>query len=157
MRFGMYCIGRVAEPWLRSGVEEYAGRIRRYLPLAEHELKEVKGGRKQDVRLIREQEGQRLLARLPERACVVVLDQAGRELTSEGLAELLGRHMLDGTGELALVIGGAYGLSDEVKRRADLLLSLSPLTLTHQMARLFLFEQIYRSLTILRNEPYHNR
>lgn len=157
MRLGLYCIGRISEPWLRAGIDDYAGRIRRYLPLAEQELKEEKGGRKPDVRLIREQEGQRLLARLPERSFVIVLDEAGRQMASEGLADLLGRHMLEGTGELAWVIGGAYGLSEDLKRRAAMLLSLSPLTLTHQMARLLLFEQIYRGLTILRNEPYHNR
>ena len=82
---------------------------------------------------------------------------AASSSTSEGLAELLGQRMLDGTGEVALVIGGAYGLSEAVKKRADLLLSLSGLTLTHQMARLLLCEQLYRGLTILRNEPYHNR
>ncbi len=65
--------------------------------------------------------------------------------------------MVQGTPELALVIGGAYGLSDAVKKRGDLLLSLSSMTLTHLMARLLLLEQIYRGLTILRNEPYHNR
>jgi 23S rRNA (pseudouridine1915-N3)-methyltransferase len=65
--------------------------------------------------------------------------------------------MLQGTPELVLVVGGAYGLSESVKKRGDLLLSLSSMTFTHQMVRLFLLEQIYRGLTILRNEPYHNR
>jgi 23S rRNA (pseudouridine1915-N3)-methyltransferase len=65
--------------------------------------------------------------------------------------------MLDSTPELTLIIGGAYGLSDEVKQRAELLLSLSDMTLTHQMARLLLLEQLYRGFTIVRNEPYHNR
>jgi 23S rRNA (pseudouridine1915-N3)-methyltransferase len=157
MRLSLYCIGRISESWLRSGVDDYAGRIRRYLPLAEHELKEEKPGRKPDLRLIRNKEGERLLARLPEAATVVVLDENGHRLSSEGLAEMLGRHMLEGTGEVALVIGGAYGLSDAVKKRADLLLSLSAMTFTHQMARLLLFEQLYRGLTIVRNEPYHNR
>jgi len=157
MRLSLYCIGRVSENWLRSGVDDYAGRIRRYLPLTEHALKEEKPGRKPDPRLIRSKEGERLLARLPEAATVVVLDENGRGLSSEDLAEMLGRQMLEGTGEVALVIGGAYGLNDAVKERADLLLSLSAMTLTHQMARLLLFEQLYRGLTIVRNEPYHNR
>ena len=65
--------------------------------------------------------------------------------------------MLEGIPELTFVIGGAYGLTDEVRQKANRILSLSAMTFTHQMARLFLLEQIYRSLTILRNEPYHNR
>jgi 23S rRNA (pseudouridine1915-N3)-methyltransferase len=157
MRLGLYCIGRISETWLRTGIDDYAGRIRRYLPLAEQELKEEKSGRKHDPRLIRDKEGERLLARLPDRAFRIVLDEHGQPLGSEQLADLLGRHMLDGTPELALVIGGAYGLSDQVKGRADLLLAVSALTLPHQMVRLLLFEQLYRGLTILRNEPYHNR
>ncbi|AMV71154.1 23S rRNA (pseudouridine(1915)-N(3))-methyltransferase RlmH [Desulfuromonas carbonis] len=157
MRLTLYCIGRLSEPWLQAGVAEYAGRIGRYLGFTEVELKEEKGGRKHDQRLIREHEGERLLARLPAKAFTIVLDEGGRQFSSEMLADLLGKQMLDGTGEVALVIGGAYGLSDAVKARADLLLSLSALTLTHQMARLLLCEQLYRGLTILRNEPYHNR
>lgn len=157
MRLGLYCIGRVADPWLRSGVDEYAGRIRRYLPLAEQELKEEKPGKKLDTRRVTDREGERLLARLPDQAFVVVLDEHGRRFTSEELAGQLERHMVAGTPEVALVIGGAYGLSPAVKGRADLLLSLSTLTLPHQLVRLVLFEQLYRGLTILRNEPYHNR
>ncbi len=157
MRLGLYCVGRISESWLRTGIDDYAGRIRRYLPLAEQELKEARSGEKHDSRRIREEEGARLLARLPEKAFVAVLDENGRSFSSEQLAAFLGRHMVDGTGDLALVIGGAYGLSDGVKERANLLLSLSPLTLTHQLARLLLLEQLYRGLTILRNEPYHNR
>jgi len=157
MRLCLYCVGKLSEPWLQTGVADYVGRIRRYLGFAEVELKEEKGGRKQDQRQIRDREGDRLLARLPEQAFAIVLDERGRQLGSEELAELLGKRMLDGTGEVALVVGGAFGLSAAVKSRADLLLSLSSLTLTHQMARLLLCEQLYRGLTILRNEPYHNR
>ncbi len=157
MRLSLYCVGKLSEPWLQAGMAEYAGRVRRYLSFAEIELKEEKGGRKQDQRQIRDREGERLLARLPGQAFTIVLDERGKQLGSEELAELLGQRMLDGTGEVALVVGGAYGLSEAVKGRADLLLSLSSLTLTHQMARLLLCEQLYRGLTILRNEPYHNR
>lgn len=157
MRLALYCVGKLSESWLQAGVAEYAGRIRRYLGFAEVELKEEKGGRKQDQRQIREREGERLLGRLPQQAFTIVLDEGGKQRTSEQLAELLGQRMLEGCPEVALVIGGAYGLSAAVKARADLLLSLSSLTLTHQMARLLLCEQLYRGLTILRNEPYHNR
>lgn len=156
MRLGLYCVGRISEDWLRRGVDEYAGRIRRYLPLEIHELKEEKSGRKPDPGRVRELEGKRLLERLPKRGVVLALDENGRRVTSRQLAGLLERQLLDGCAELALAVGGAYGLSDALKTRADEVVSLSPLTLTHQLARLLLFEQLYRALTIVRNEPYHN-
>jgi 23S rRNA (pseudouridine1915-N3)-methyltransferase len=97
------------------------------------------------------------MEKIPADSFAVVLDERGTSLNSQKLAERLDRHMVHGTRELILVLGGAYGLSTTVKKRGDFLLSLSPLTFTHQMARLILLEQIYRGLTILRNEPYHNR
>ncbi len=152
------CVGKLSEDFLKLGSEEFASRIRRYLPFETLELKEEKrGGKKADPRLIRGLEGERILAKIPAGAFVIILDEHGRSLTSEGFSELLGRHMVQGTPELVAIIGGAYGLSEEVKRRGDMTLALSAMTFTHQMARLFFLEQIYRGLTILRNEPYHNR
>ena len=78
-------------------------------------------------------------------------------MNSIELAALLERHMVSGTSEWLLIIGGAHGLSEAVRQRADLLLSLSAFTLPHQLARLLLLEQLYRSCTIIRNEPYHHR
>jgi 23S rRNA (pseudouridine1915-N3)-methyltransferase len=144
----------MSESYLREGVEDFSARIQRYLPFSTVELKEEKGG---DVRRQKEREGERLLERVSPQTFTVVLDERGRNLTSEELSALLGRRMVEGTGEMALVLGGAYGLSDAVRARGDIILSLSPMTFTHQMARLILLEQVYRALTILRNEPYHNR
>lgn len=158
MKLRLVCVGKVTADYLRQGVDDFAARVGRYLPLITVELKEEKGGGgKTDPRFLREREGERILEKLPATASVIVLDERGETLTSEGLAALLEQHMVQGTPELALVIGGPYGLSEAVKRRANRLLSLSPMTFTHQMARLFLLEQIYRGLTILRHEPYHNR
>lgn len=158
MKLRVLCIGKLSEPFLREGVDEYNKRLNRYLPFSCLELKEEKvGGKKADVRSIRELEGEKLLAKIPSDAFVVVLDERGNGLTSEGLAELISHQMLHGTAEMTAVIGGAYGLSDRVRARGDVILSLSSMTFTHQMARLFLLEQLYRGFTILRNEPYHNR
>lgn len=157
MKIGLISVGKLSQNFLREGVAEYAGRLQRYTPFFSIELKEAKGGAKADPQAIRDQEGERLLSRVPAGAILVVLDEKGQSFGSEQLSEFLGRHMLQGTGELWFLIGGAYGLSPAVKKRADLLLSLSGLTLTHQMARLLLLEQLYRGFTILRNEPYHNR
>lgn len=156
MKLNLVCVGKIPV-FLREGVAEYATRIERYLPFSTIELKEEKGGKKADPRFIRDREGERILDRLPTESFVVVLDERGKSLGSEDLAALLERHMVQGTQDMRLVIGGAYGLSEAVKNRSDFLLSLSPLTFTHQLARLILLEQVYRGFTILRNEPYHNR
>lgn len=157
MKLRLLCIGKISEPWLRAGIDEYAGRLGRYLPFSTVELREEPGGRSADRRVLRDREGARLLEKTATGACLVALDERGRTFTSEEQAAFLERHMVQGTPELALVIGGPYGLSEEVKRRADLVLGLSAMTFTHQMARLILLEQLYRGLTILRGEPYHNR
>jgi 23S rRNA (pseudouridine1915-N3)-methyltransferase len=158
VKLTLVCIGKLSADWLQSGASDYAGRISHYLPLTIDELKEVKaGGKKPDRAQIRQREGDLLLQKISPSAFVVALDEQGKSVGSESLSHFIGKHMLDGTQEVTFLIGGAYGLSDQVKQRADMTLSLSAMTLTHQMARLLLLEQIYRAMTILRNEPYHNR
>lgn len=158
MKLSLLCIGKLSSAWLQDGAKDYGKRLKRYLPLNIEELKESKiGGAKAESRQIIQQEGTQLLARVPKGAYTVALDQRGKLFSSEELADFLNRHMVDGTPELTFVIGGAYGLSDDIKARAQLEMSLTPMTLTHQMARVILLEQLYRGMTILRNEPYHNR
>ena len=100
-------------------------------------------------------EEERILARIPEKAELIALARAGTSLDSRGLAKVLEEKALRSTRDLAFVIGGAYGLGEGVLGRANLRLSLSALTLPHDIARLLLAEQLYRAGTILRNEPYH--
>lgn len=156
MKLRLVCVGKVGASYLGEGIAEYAGRINRYLPFSVVEIKEEKGGKKADPRVLRDREGERLLEKIPPSAFAVVLDERGKALSSRKLAGLFDDPRVLGAAELVWVVGGPYGLSDAVKKRADLLLSLSAMTFTHQMVRLFLLEQIYRSLTIWRNEPYHN-
>ena len=157
MKFRLICVGKLTEVWQREAAEEYAGRVQRYFPLDIVELKEEKGGRKGDTRGLLKREGVRILEKSPEQAFVIVLDERGRNLGSEQLSDLLSREMLHGGRSWCLVIGGPYGLDSAVRNRADLILSLSKMTFTHQMARVLLLEQLYRSCTIIKNEPYHNR
>lgn len=156
MKLHLLCIGRLTEPWLRDGCQEFAGRLQRYLPLTVTELKEVKTGRKPDLPRIVAGEGAALLQRVEPGGTLIALDARGESLDSPGLAGLLERQMLAGVPRLTFVLGGPYGLGDEVRARADRLLALSAMTFTHQMARLILLEQLYRACTILRNEPYHH-
>jgi 23S rRNA (pseudouridine1915-N3)-methyltransferase len=157
VKISVICVGRLSRKFLREGAEEYAARIERYLPFRLIELKEEKAGGKDSLRVICEREGRRILDRVPVGAFLVVLDERGETLSSEELAAVLEKHMVGGTADLVFVIGGAYGVSEEVKQAADRQLSLSAMTFTHQMARLFFLEQLYRGFSILRNEPYHNR
>lgn len=156
MKLHLLCIGRLNEAYLKQGCQEFAGRLNRYLPLVIDEQKEHKTGKKADLPRILDHEGQRLLERIPEQAYVVVLDERGKAFNTLQLSDHLNQHMIEGRSNWALLIGGPFGLSDAVRARADLLLSLTPLTLTHQMARLLLLEQLYRCCTIIRNEPYHH-
>ena len=157
MKLKLVCVGKLTETWQRNAADKYAGRVQRYFPLDLVELKEEKGGRKGDTAGLLKREGARIMEKVPERAFLIVLDERGRNLGSEQLAEQLAEEMLHNGRHWCLVIGGPYGLDLEVRKRADLILSLSKMTFTHQMARVLLLEQLYRSCTIIKNEPYHNR
>ncbi len=156
MRVNLLCVGRLSLSYLNDGCAEFAGRLKRYLPLSVTEIKEHKTGRKQDLQRIIATEGENLEQRIPAGTFVIALDQRGKSLSSEKLAELMNDHMVRSIPEWTLLIGGPYGLSEALRKRADLVLSLSTMTLTHQMARLLLLEQLYRCCTIIRNEPYHH-
>jgi 23S rRNA (pseudouridine1915-N3)-methyltransferase len=157
VKLRLLCVGRLSEPYLREGCTIFQERLRHYLPLVVEELKEQKAVNRNDLPRAVAAEGDQLLARIPGGAFVIVLDERGRGITSEGLAGLLEQHMVSGTTEWVMVIGGAHGLSEGVRQRANLLLSLSAMTLPHQIVRLLLLEQLYRGCTIVRNEPYHHR
>jgi 23S rRNA (pseudouridine1915-N3)-methyltransferase len=156
MKLRLVCVGKLSTSYLREGVADFSSRVQRYLPLEMIELKEEKSGDKTRPDQIRQKEGERILQRIAPQDWVIALDEHGKSQESIQLAQQLEQHMLEGTPNLTTVIGGAYGLSREVLQRADLKLSLSAMTFTHQMARMIWLEQLYRSLTIIRNEPYHN-
>jgi 23S rRNA (pseudouridine1915-N3)-methyltransferase len=145
-------VGKSRETWLKEALADYAGRIRRYIPLELGEVRDEKGAAAEEMR---RRECERLEKQIPPNATLVLLDELGDQLDSPGLASLIGRQRDSAGGDLVFVIGGAYGFSDAFRRRGHLL-SLSRMTFTHQMVRLFLLEQIYRAFTILNNEPYHH-
>lgn len=156
MNLRLICVGKL-NAWQRAAAEDYSERLQHYFGFECVELKEEKAGRKESTAVLLKREGERILARITEAELVVVLDERGRQLGSEELAAQLEERMLHGGRDWCLIIGGAYGLDSQVRKRADLVLSLSKMTFTHQMARIFLLEQLYRSATIIRHEPYHNR
>ncbi len=138
---------------MRSGIEEYADRIGRYIPLELTEVKEEKGAAAEAMRM---REGERLKKALPKNARLVVLDEKGEKMSSPGFASFIAGYRDAGVAELAFAIGGAYGFPDCFRAQADRVISLSSMTFTHQMVRIFLLEQIYRGFTIINGEPYHH-
>ncbi len=155
MKLRLICVGKLND-WQRTAAADYSERLQHYVGFECVELKEEKGGRKDSPAVLLKREGERILAKVGNSEQVVVLDERGRQFSSEGLAALLEEEMLHGGRDWCLVIGGAYGVDTAVRERADLCLSLSKMTFTHQMTRIFLLEQLYRSVTIIRHEPYHN-
>jgi len=153
MRLKLLWVGKTQEAWVKTGIEEYAGRIKRYCPLEILEAREEKGAQ---AAVMRERECERLLKLLPKGAKLIVLDERGDQLSSPELASFLTRQRDQGTQELVFAIGGAYGFTDGFRSQAFKAISLSKMTLTHQMVRVFLLEQIYRGFTIMNGEPYHH-
>lgn len=137
-------------------MEVYLKRLPHYLPFEYHELPDVKNARKLGNDLLKEAEGKAFLAKLDNTDHVILLDEGGKVRTSRELAGFFEKHMLGGTRRLVLVIGGAYGFSPELYKRANGKLSLSPMTFSHQMVRVIALEQLYRAQSILKGEPYHH-
>lgn len=151
MRVTIVAVGRLKGS-LAPAVEEFTRRASRYWKLEVSEVPEGRGNRARDVMA---DEGERILERLDGNGRVWALTREGTGITSRGLASILESLAVEGRPGITFVIGGAHGLAPEVTARADRRLSLSPMTLPHDMARLVLVEQIYRAGTIRRNEPYH--
>jgi 23S rRNA (pseudouridine1915-N3)-methyltransferase len=153
MHFIVAVVGKPRDANLAGAIREYETRASRYWPLQIHEVRE-EPSRSGSADLVREREGERLLATLPPGAQVIACDVNGRAMTSEQFAKWL-QHLRERARDVALIIGGAYGLGDVVKTRAMASLTLAPWTLPHELARLVLAEQLYRAGSILRGEPYH--
>lgn len=146
MKVNLIVVGKLKEKFLVDGVAEYLKRLKKFATI---EVREVP-----ECRTVNE-EGQKILSLVPKDSWLCVLDVAGEALSSEDFAKKIAALALDGVSNLTFAIGGAFGLSDELRRAAAFRLSLSQMTFTHQMARLILVEQIYRAFKINRHEPYH--
>ena len=144
MRLSIIAVGKIKERGIREAIDDYIARVTRHFAVDEIEVRDAPS-----VEL-----AAALEKRLPAAAHVVALDAGGQTMTSEGFARWLEGRLRQGKGNVAFLIGGADGLPQAIRTRADQTLSLSAMTLPHRLARLFLAEQLYRAVTILRNEPY---
>jgi 23S rRNA (pseudouridine1915-N3)-methyltransferase len=153
MRFLIVSVGRPRDRVLAEAIHEYEARAARYWPLEAKEVRE-EPARSSPPAIVREREGQRLLAAC-EGADVIACDANGPQMASEEFAGWMREKRERADRDVAFLIGGAFGLSDVVRRRARSSLGFSRWTLPHELARLVLAEQLYRSGTIVRGEPYH--
>ncbi len=154
MKVSVLAVGKPG-PLLADAINDYEARARRYWTLDVVEVREEKARKGMPAERVRAAESARLLERVPEGAELVALTRTGESWSSSALARYLERLALHGRAGAAFVIGGAYGLAEELLRPARHRLSLSTFTLPHDLARLCLAEQLYRAGTILRGEPYH--
>jgi 23S rRNA (pseudouridine1915-N3)-methyltransferase len=152
MRLIIAVVGKPRNAALAAAIEEYETRAARYWPLDVHEVREERASGITSVQ-VRNREGERLAARAGT-ARVVACDAGGKSFTSEQFAGWLEKER-DNDRDTAFVVGGAFGLSNEILRASSMKLSLAPWTLPHELARLVLAEQLYRAGSILRGEPYH--
>jgi 23S rRNA (pseudouridine1915-N3)-methyltransferase len=153
MKLGILAVGHKLPDWVAKGCAEYIKRMPRELPLSVVEIKPEPRGSKTREQLLAA-EKTRLQAALTGFARIVVLDERGDDLTTLKLAQRLEEWMREG-GDTALIIGGADGIDEELKRKAHDTIRLSSLTLPHAMARLILCEQLYRAVSVVKNHPYH--
>ncbi|MGH7443326.1 MAG: 23S rRNA (pseudouridine(1915)-N(3))-methyltransferase RlmH [Longimicrobiales bacterium] len=154
MRVSVLVVGKPAQR-LSAAIADYEARAARYWPLQVVEVREERAGRNADPERLRRAEGERLWQQVPTGAESVALTREGHALSSPELSDWLGQRALEAHAGVAFLIGGAFGLADEIVRRCTRRLRLSTMTMTHEIARLVLAEQLYRAGTIMRNEPYH--
>lgn len=155
MKVEVWAIGKTSEPYLETGIGVFEKRLKNYLPfnwnvLPGPRLKTAEG------KLLKLEEGKIILSKLTPDDFLVLLDEQGQQFSSVELAQWMEQRLASSQRRLIFLIGGAFGFSPEVYSRANMQISLSRLTFSHQMVRLFFLEQLYRAMTILRHEPYHN-
>ena len=153
MKFYLLTVGR-SQPEYQLLVEDYKKRINRFVPFIEVSV-QYKAKKNDSASVIMKQEGNKIREKIPKNDEIFLLDENGKEFTSKAFASVLNKEMQT-PNDCWFVIGGAFGFSDEMYSVAHQKISLSKMTFTHQMIRLFFAEQFYRALTIINNHPYHN-
>ena len=156
MKISFWSVGKANEPYIKQGVEEFTKRITRYFKADWSIIPVPKNAATLSEIDLKKKEGEIIIDWLNKDDYLLVLDERGKQMSSEGLANFIQARANESTKQLVFLIGGAYGIDEAVLKRADYTWSLSPLVFPHQLVRLILAEQVYRACTILRNEKYHH-
>ena len=157
MKFTLLAIGKTDDRKLIDLTEAYIKRLQYYINFSFEIIPDIKNAKNLSEALQKTAEGELILKNIEPSDHLILLDEKGKSYSSVGFSDFLQKKMNSGLKNLYFVIGGPYGFSDEVYERANGKLSITAMTFSHQMVRLFFVEQVYRGFTILRNEPYHHR
>lgn len=157
MQITLLCIGKTGKKFLEEGEETYLKRLKHYIPFSMHIIPDLKQAKNLSEEQIKQKEGELLLDKIQNSDTVILLDERGKQFASVDFAHYLQDLFNKGGKNLIFIIGGPYGFSDAMYQRANGKMSLSAMTFSHQMIRLFFIEQVYRAMTILKNEPYHHQ
>lgn len=157
MKIKLLAIGKTDHNDLQSLIDQYTKRLGHYISFSLEVIPDIKNVKNLSEKQQKQAEGLEILKKVSNQDALILLDEKGKILTSVGFSEFLQKKMNSGIKTLVFVIGGPYGFSEDVYTRATSKISLSSMTFSHQMVRLFFIEQLYRGFTILRNEPYHHR
>lgn len=157
MTIKLITIGKTDQEALRQLIEVYQKRLDYYVKFELLIIPDLKQSKNLSEAQQQQKEGDMILAKINQSDVVILLDERGKQLDSVAFADYLQKHMNSGIKNLVFVIGGPYGFSNDIYAKANGKLSLSKMTFSHQMIRLFFVEQLYRAHTILKNEPYHHR
>lgn len=156
MKISLLLIGKTNSKFLIDGIQEYVKRLSFYIPFSIKYLNDTKNTRKLSQEQQKQLEGKMILDSLEKSDYVVLLDEHGTEFTSIEFARYIEKKQSTVQRQLVFIVGGPYGFSDDVKKRANEKISMSKMTFSHEMIRLFFVEQLYRAMTIIKNEPYHH-
>ncbi|WP_090295359.1 23S rRNA (pseudouridine(1915)-N(3))-methyltransferase RlmH [Flagellimonas zhangzhouensis] len=157
MQITLLAIGKTDKSELEELISVYEKRLKHYVKFQMEIIPDIKNRKNLSEAQQKEKEGELILAQLQPTDTLILLDEKGKQYTSMDFAQFLQKQMNSGIKNLVLVIGGPYGFSDAIYAKSSGKISLSKMTFSHQMIRLFIVEQIYRGFTILRNEPYHHQ
>ena len=153
----LLAIGKTDNKQLQALIDDYTKRLGFYIKFNLEIIPDIKNAKNLSEAQQKQKEGELILKQLKPTDVLILLDENGKQLDSVGFSQYLQKHMNSGIKQLVFVIGGPYGFSQEVYNQARGKISLSKMTFSHQMVRLFIIEQLYRGFTILKNEPYHHR
>lgn len=157
MKISFCYVGKTNQTFVTEGMNMYFKRLKHYVKLEEWMIPDVKKQGSLSPSQLKSAEAKAILDKISNTDFVVLLDENGKDFTSEKLADWLAKQMVQGARNVVFVVGGAYGFDDSVRQRANLLLRLSSMTFSHQIIRVIFAEQLYRAFTIIKGEPYHNQ
>lgn len=156
MKIQLLCVGKTDRTFWTSAVDDYTKRLKHYVKFSIHYLPNAKAKKKVNPKEIKIEEARLITQKIKVEDEVYLLDEKGKAYTSTEFSKQIEQHMISGTKRIVFVIGGAYGFTDQLYQKYPKLMCLSKMTFSHQMARLFFCEQLYRAFTIINNHPYHN-